>query len=162
MACVLTAICTEASELDFCGRVVEVSARDYVHENAVEAAAAPRRRRQAKGEDGRQWLCKDDYGLVPDYLHKLRLDMATQAAQQQVGHKHTWSDQSCTHEVPFIMWQTQCPHTAAISVSSRMRINSDIVLCCCVSDYEAAASWAMLKLLFARTCLVHKRCSTSL
>lgn len=65
-------------------RVVEVSARDYVHENAVEAGTAPRRRRQGPRDDGRQWLCKEDYGMVPDYLHKLRLDMATQAAQQQV------------------------------------------------------------------------------
>ena len=102
-ALVLMAVCTEASELEFCGRVVEVSARDYVHENAVEAAAVPRRRRQAKGDDGRQWLCKDDYGLVPDYLHKLRLDMATEAAEQQVGHKQTWSIDRYALEVSDIL-----------------------------------------------------------
>ena len=66
-------------------RVVEVSARDYVTENAVEAAVAPMKRQAAAGDDGRRWLCKGDYGLVPDYLQRLRLDMATQAAQQEVG-----------------------------------------------------------------------------
>jgi len=64
--------------------MVEVSRRDYVRENALEAAAAQPRRRSQRYDDGRQWLCKDEYGLVPQYLQSLKLSMAEQQAADEV------------------------------------------------------------------------------
>jgi hypothetical protein len=43
----------------------------------------PRTRHQ-RFDDGRQWLCKDEYGLVPQYLQSHKLNLAAQQAAQHV------------------------------------------------------------------------------
>jgi hypothetical protein len=65
-------------------RVVEVSDRDYVRENAAEVAQVRPRARHQRFDDGRQWLCKDEYGLVPQYLQSHKLNLAAQQAAQHV------------------------------------------------------------------------------
>lgn len=63
--------------------MVEVSDRDYVRENAAEVAQV-RPRTGHQFDDGRQWLCKDEYGLVPQYLQSHKLNLAAQQAAQHV------------------------------------------------------------------------------
>lgn len=66
-------------------RIVEVSNRNYVRENAAEAAAVRPKTRQPAFDDGRQWLCKEEYGLVPQYLQTHKLNLAAQQAAQHAA-----------------------------------------------------------------------------
>lgn len=62
-----------------------MSDRNYVKENAAEATQVRPRTRQQRFDDGRQWLCKEEYGLVPQYLQSHKLNLAAQQAAQHVS-----------------------------------------------------------------------------
>ena len=76
-------------QMPLADRLVQVSERNYVLENAqmVAAAAAAAGRSPAVQKDTQRdkaWLQKADYGMTPQYLQKFKLDMAAQQAASQV------------------------------------------------------------------------------
>ena len=57
-----------------CRRLVEVSSRDFLLENALKVATAPERRAsRAQQSDERHWLSKPEYGVIPQYLQVTQL-----------------------------------------------------------------------------------------
>ena len=83
------------AQLHLC-RLVDVSCRDYVAENTKDLV--PKRSAAAQSTD---FLSKEDYGLVPRYLLRFKLDRATSAATKQVI-------KLCTAAL-LRWWPTKCP-----------------------------------------------------